>query len=48
MPRGFRVDGSPARAGIDPARSPSPDEGWMGGSLCEELSDSSWRQWVVD
>lgn len=28
--------------------APPPDEGWMDGILSEELSDSSWRQWVVD
>ena len=26
----------------------SPEEGWMDAVLSEELSDSSWRQWVVD
>ncbi|MYH41612.1 MAG: molybdopterin-dependent oxidoreductase, partial [Chloroflexi bacterium] len=42
------VSGVQLRAVDLGAGAPPPDEGWIDGHLSEELSDSSWRQWVVD
>ncbi len=42
------VSGVQLRASDLAGGARSQEEGWIGAVLSEELSDSSWRQWVVD